>query len=121
MKIFIEEVQEWANQNDITFNPKNLCEEVFLAGEFEILSCLPSSEYDELSEMWSNPEYKNLTESEWAEKVFKIFDRKDFSTTKITLNEFEYVPITGFCNSIVDRVVLGKFMAINSIEYAELL
>ena len=121
MRISIEEVQEWANQNGIKFNPKNLPEEIFLNGEFEISSCLPSSEQDELKEMLSNPEFKNLTESQWSEKVFEIFDRHDFSTQQIVKGMLKYRPISGFCNSIVDRVVLGKFMAVNSIKYAELI
>ena len=114
MKISIEDVRNWANKNGCHFNPERLCQETFLNGEFDLMSCLPTSEQDEMLEI------RGLPDEQWDAKLVDMFSRPDFSIEMSINSDFEYRPINGFCNSIVDRVVLGKYMATYGIMFGEL-
>ena len=114
MKISIEEVTNWADKNGCQFDPERLCQETFLNGEFDLMSCLPMSEQDEMLE------HRGLSDEQWDAKTVEMFSRPDFSIEKSVNSDFEYRPINGFCNSIVGRVVLGKYMAVHGIMFGEL-
>jgi len=104
--VLLSDVEKWAKRNQLYFNPAKIH-----AGEWVVNDCLPNSEADDLQEKlnaMTSEELENVTEQQELNMAMEYFDQWDR----------DY--IAGFCNSISDRVILGKYLSEHTRGWVEI-